>query len=41
MGKRSPWMALALTLCMISLIGLPPAAGFMAKFYIFSTEGIC
>ncbi len=34
-GKRSPWMALALTLCMVSLIGMPPAAGFMAKFYIF------
>jgi NADH-quinone oxidoreductase subunit N len=37
MGKRSPWMALALTLGLISLIGLPPAAGFMAKFYLFST----
>ena len=37
MGKRSPLLALALTLGMISLIGLPPAAGFMAKFYIFST----
>jgi NADH-quinone oxidoreductase subunit N len=36
MGKRSPWLALALTLCLISLIGIPPAAGFMAKFYIFS-----
>ncbi len=36
MGKRSPWLALALTLCLISLIGMPPAAGFMAKFYIFS-----
>jgi NADH-quinone oxidoreductase subunit N len=36
MGRRSPLMALALTLCMISLIGMPPAAGFMAKFYIFS-----
>jgi len=36
MGKRSPLIALALTLCLISLIGMPPAAGFMAKFYIFS-----
>jgi NADH-quinone oxidoreductase subunit N len=35
-GKRSPVLALALTLCLISLIGMPPAAGFMAKFYIFS-----
>ncbi len=36
LGKRSPLLALALTLCLISLIGIPPAAGFMAKFYIFS-----
>jgi NADH-quinone oxidoreductase subunit N len=36
MGKRAPLLALALTLCLISLIGIPPAAGFMAKFYIFS-----
>jgi NADH-quinone oxidoreductase subunit N len=36
MGKRAPVMALALTFCLISLIGMPPAAGFMAKFYIFS-----
>ena len=36
MGKRSPLMALALTFCLISLIGMPPASGFMAKFYLFS-----
>jgi len=36
MGKRAPPLALALTLCLISLTGIPPAAGFMAKFYIFS-----
>jgi len=36
MGKRAPVLALAMTLCLISLIGMPPAAGFMAKFYIFS-----
>jgi NADH-quinone oxidoreductase subunit N len=35
MGKRSPLLALALTLCLISLTGIPPTAGFMAKFYIF------
>ncbi|MDO8567993.1 MAG: NADH-quinone oxidoreductase subunit N [Dehalococcoidales bacterium] len=34
-GKKAPLMALALTLCLVSLIGMPPAAGFMAKFYIF------
>ncbi len=36
MGRRAPLLALALTLCLISLIGMPPAAGFLAKFYIFS-----
>jgi NADH-quinone oxidoreductase subunit N len=36
MLKRAPVLALALTFCLISLIGMPPAAGFMAKFYIFS-----
>ena len=36
MIKRAPVLSLALTLCLISLIGMPPAAGFIAKFYIFS-----
>jgi len=36
MIKRAPWLAIALSLCLISLIGIPPAAGFIAKFYIFS-----
>jgi NADH-quinone oxidoreductase subunit N len=35
MGRRAPLLALALTLSLISLIGMPPAAGFMAKFYVF------
>ena len=35
-GKRSPLLALALTLCLISLTGIPLTAGFMGKFYIFS-----
>lgn len=37
MIKRSPGLVLALSLGLISLIGMPPAAGFMAKFYIFTT----
>ena len=36
MGKRSPLLASALTLALVSLTGLPPAAGFIAKFYIFT-----
>jgi NADH-quinone oxidoreductase subunit N len=37
MGKRAPVISLALTLCLISLTGIPPTAGFLAKFYIFSS----
>lgn len=36
MAKRSPLLALALALCFISLTGIPPTAGFMAKLYIFN-----
>ena len=37
LGFRRPFYGLALTLCMFSLSGLPPTAGFIAKFYIFKT----
>lgn len=36
MIKRSPWLALGLTICLVSLTGLPPTAGLIAKIYIFS-----
>ena len=36
MGKRAPLVALALTFCLVSLTGLPPTAGLIAKIYIFS-----
>lgn len=36
MIKRSPMLALALTICLVSLAGLPPTAGLIAKIYIFS-----
>jgi len=36
LGFRRPLTALAMTVFMFSLAGVPPAAGFMAKFYIFS-----
>ena len=35
LGTRRPGFALAMLLFMLSLIGLPPTAGFMGKFYIF------
>jgi NADH-quinone oxidoreductase subunit N len=36
MIKRAPVLAVALSLCLISLIGLPPTGGMIAKIYIFS-----
>ncbi len=36
-GHRAPVIALAMSICLVSLIGLPPAAGFLAKFYLFNT----
>lgn len=33
---RSPSLAAAMAVCMISLAGLPPTAGFIAKFYVFA-----
>lgn len=35
LARKSPLMATAMTLSMISLIGIPPTVGFMAKIYIF------
>lgn len=35
LGRRHPVLALALTLFLLSLIGIPPLAGFVAKFYLF------
>jgi NADH-quinone oxidoreductase subunit N len=32
---RAPWAAVALAVCMVSLAGLPPTAGFIGKLYLF------
>ena len=37
LGFRRPFYGLALTICLFSLSGLPPTAGFIAKFYVFKT----
>jgi NADH-quinone oxidoreductase subunit N len=34
--RRSPWLAVALSLALMSLAGLPLSAGFMAKYNLFS-----
>jgi NADH-quinone oxidoreductase subunit N len=37
LGFRRKFFGFALALCMFSLSGLPPTAGFISKFYIFKT----
>ncbi|MCR9254897.1 MAG: NADH-quinone oxidoreductase subunit NuoN [Alphaproteobacteria bacterium] len=36
LSKTSPGMALALTIFMFSMAGIPPLAGFFSKLYVFS-----
>ena len=36
LGGRRPLLAAVMALVMFSLAGIPPTAGFMAKFYLFS-----
>ena len=35
--RRSPMLAAVLMLCLLSLTGIPPTAGFIAKIYIFNS----
>ncbi|GIW43454.1 MAG: NADH-quinone oxidoreductase subunit N [Candidatus Binatia bacterium] len=35
-GLRNPFLGFAMTVFMLSLAGVPPLAGFMGKFYLFS-----
>jgi len=34
LAQRRPWLALALAVCMLSLLGFPGTAGFIGKWYI-------
>jgi NADH-quinone oxidoreductase subunit N len=34
-ARRSPLLALTLSLFLLSLVGIPPLAGFVGKFYVF------
>ncbi|MBN2409168.1 MAG: NADH-quinone oxidoreductase subunit N [Candidatus Aminicenantes bacterium] len=36
-GFRYPWIGATLSIFLLSLAGFPPTAGFLAKFYIFSS----
>ncbi len=37
LGKSNPFLALVLSIAMLSLAGIPLTAGFIGKFYMFST----
>jgi len=39
LGRRSPVMAVCLTACLFSLVGLPPFAGFIAKLNVMYVLG--
>jgi NADH-quinone oxidoreductase subunit N len=34
LGRRAPWVALPMAVCLFSLVGLPPLGGFAAKWYL-------
>lgn len=36
LSRRSPWLALALLVAFLSLAGMPPLAGFVAKVFVFA-----
>ena len=36
LGKSNPFLAFAMTLALLSMAGIPPLAGFMAKYYVFA-----
>ena len=35
-GRKHPWIAAAMAICMLSLIGFPPTAGFLGKYLLFT-----
>jgi NADH-quinone oxidoreductase subunit N len=37
LARRRPWMALAMSVFMLSLIGVPPTLGFLGKFVVFGS----
>ena len=36
LGRRSPFLAAVMSICLLSLAGIPPLAGFVGKLYLFT-----
>ena len=39
LGRRAPWLALPMAVCLFSLVGLPPLGGFAAKWWLLMALG--
>ncbi len=39
LGRRAPWVAVPLAVCLFSLVGLPPLGGFAAKWFLILALG--
>ncbi|NOT00057.1 MAG: NADH-quinone oxidoreductase subunit N [Phycisphaerales bacterium] len=39
LGRRSPWLGVAMVMCLVSLVGLPPFGGFIAKLWLLLALG--
>lgn len=39
LGRRAPWLALPMTVCLFSLVGMPPLGGFLAKWWLLVALG--
>jgi len=37
--RRAPWLAVPMVICLMSLVGLPPLAGFLGKWWILVALG--
>ncbi len=39
LGRRAPWLAVPMVCCLVSLVGLPPFGGFIAKYWLLLALG--
>lgn len=37
LGRKKPWLGFAMSVSFLSMAGIPPLAGFIAKYYLFRT----